>query len=165
MRALALTLALALAACGQQSDEPAPDAGETAMPVEPDGGIGDGAGPPAAAPSPTDTVGIPEMGIPVAVQGNWGLTPADCNSERGDAKGLLRVSPTTLTFYESVGRLSTIKDRSDSSIRADFAFTGEGMEWTRDVSLAASGDTLTRTERGGEEPGSAGPFTYTRCAA
>jgi hypothetical protein len=50
-------------------------------------------------------------------------------------------------------------------MRADYAFTGEGMEWTRDVTLAASngGKTLTRLDRGGEEPG--GPFTYTKCAA
>ena len=37
------------------------------------------------------------------------------------------------------------------------------MTWTRDVELAASGNTLTRTERGGEEPG--GPFTYTKCGS
>ena len=165
MRLIYLALPLALAACGQQADEPAPEASETAIPVEPDGGIGDGAGPPAAAPSPAHTVGIPEMGIPVAVQGSWGLTPADCTSSRGDAKGLLRVSPTTLTFYESVARLGTIKNRSDTSITADFGFAGEGMEWTRTVSLTVSGDTLTRTERGGDEPGTGGPFTYTKCAA
>jgi hypothetical protein len=38
------------------------------------------------------------------------------------------------------------------------------MNWTRNETLAASGDgkTLVRTETGGDEPG--GPFTYTRCS-
>ncbi|MXO74871.1 hypothetical protein GRI40_06510 [Altererythrobacter aerius] len=91
------------------------------------------------------------------------MTPADCTSTRGEAKGLLGISATTLTFYESLGRLGTIKERKENSLRADFAFSGEGMNWTRDVALSVSGDTLTRLDRGGEEPG--GPFTYTRCAS
>ena len=117
---------------------------------------------PVPTPSATDTSGIPEGGVPVALQGNWGLVAADCTSTRGDAKGLLRVSATTLTFYESVGKLGTIKDRSDNSLRADFSFSGEGMTWIRDETLSVSGNKLTRTERGGDEPG--GPFTYKKCA-
>jgi hypothetical protein len=37
------------------------------------------------------------------------------------------------------------------------------MSWTRDVTLSVSEDekTLTRLDRGGDQPG--GPFTYTRC--
>ncbi|ANY21292.1 hypothetical protein A6F68_02803 [Tsuneonella dongtanensis] len=150
-------MAMSIAACQQQPAEESPGSpadNRDAGPV---------ADAPAPSPtvSPTDTAGIPEMGIPTAIQGNWGMVPADCTSTRGDAKGLLRVSATTLTFYESVGRLGSIKERSDTSIRADYAFAGEGMEWTRDVSLSVDGDTLTRTDRGGGEPG--GPFTYTRC--
>lgn len=154
---LLAALPLALAACNQ-SDTASPDAEGTTMPPA----VANA--PATVAPSPADTAGIPEFGIPVALQGNWGMVPADCTSTRGDAKGLLRVSGTTLTFYESVGKLGTIKDRSETSIRADYAFTGEGMEWTRDVALTLSdgGKTLTRLDRGGEEPG--GPFTYTKCA-
>ena len=153
-------LPLALAACERNvdpSDNPAT--------VDAEGTTPPAATPSAPAPAPggNETIGIPEGGIPVALQGRWGMTPADCTSTRGDAKGLLRITPTALQFYESVGRLGTIKNRTDSSIRADFGFTGEGMTWSRDVELSASGDTLTRTERGGEAPG--GPFTYTRCAA
>lgn len=154
---LLAALPLALAACNQ-GETAGPGAEETAPPAAVAGTPA-----PSPAPGPADKVGIPEFGIPVALQGNWGLVPADCTSTRGDAKGLLRVSPTTLTFYESVGRLGPIKDRSDTSIRAEYAFTGEGMEWTRDVALTASdgGETLTRLDRGGDKPG--GPFTYTKC--
>ena len=59
--------------------------------------------------------------------------------------------------------LGEIADRSDTSIRADFAFTGEGMEWSRDIALAAEGeDKLVRTEYG--EDALAEPLTYTKCA-
>ena len=150
-------LPLALAACGEApDDEGAPEASETAMPVEPDGGIGDG-----AAPLPQET---PEEGIPQSLQGRWGLTAADCTSTRGDAKGLLTVSATTLTFYESVGRLGAVENRTRNAIRAEFAFTGEGMTWTRDLALEATdgGETLVRREYG--EDAAPGPFEYTRCA-
>lgn len=91
------------------------------------------------------------------------MVPADCTSTRGDAKGLLTITDNTLRFYESVGKLGTIQSRGDKAIRAEFAFTGEGMNWTRDVELSVAGDKLTRTERGSDQPG--GPFTYTKCAA
>ncbi|MGN3975272.1 hypothetical protein [Tsuneonella sp. SYSU-LHT278] len=163
---LLAALTLPLAACDRQSPETA-DTG-TAIPVEPDGGIGGGAPPPSAAPSPSATPSpdgppdTPERGIPTALQGRWGLVPADCTSTRGDAKGLLRVSATALTFYESVARLGAVEDRSDNSITAAFAFSGEGMTWTRKQQLTARGDTLTRVERAdGQSPAT---YTYTKCA-
>ena len=168
MRLLYFALPLALAACGDRTDEGAQTVGsETAGPAQPDSEAGDRQTTPAeAAPSPeaSDAPGIPEFGIPVTLQGRWGLVPADCTSTRGDAKGLLVVGATTLTFYESVARLGEIEARDDRRIRARFSFTGEGMNWTRNETLAASGDgkTLVRTETGGDEPG--GPFTYTRCS-
>src|SRR5215218_6684586 len=39
--------------------------------------------------------------IPASLHGRWGLTPADCTSTRGDAKGLLVISADGLKFYES----------------------------------------------------------------
>ena len=147
---------LLLAACGQTAEVSAE--GEIAE-------TGASAAPSAAPPapvSPESTSPANEATIPPALQGRWGMVAADCTSTRGDAKGLLTISPTTLKFYESVGRLGNIKERTGNSIRADFAFTGEGMAWTRDVELEVTADTLTRTERGGDEPG--GPFIHTRCA-
>ncbi|WP_120717491.1 hypothetical protein [Tsuneonella amylolytica] len=153
---------LALAACSRAPGEPAPAAEDTAIPVEPDGSIGDGATPlpeTTATPAPAGEVAAT---IPAALHGRWGMVPADCTSTRGDAKGLLTIGPKTLKFYESVGTLALETARGEGMIRGQFEFSGEGMTWTRDVTLSATGDTLTRTERGGEEPG--GPFTYTRCA-
>ena len=118
----------------------------------------------ASSPRPTGP-GIPEFGIPAKLHGQWGLVPGDCTSTRGDAKGLLTVSATSLGFYESRGTLSMIGDRSDTHIRASFAFSGEGMLWNRDeeLDLQDDGKTLIRREYG--EDAAPGPFKYTRCPA
>lgn len=155
---LAAAPAFALAACGAPADDSAADAdtSETPMPVEPDGGIGDGARPPADSEA-GDTASIPN-----ALRGRWGLVEADCTSTRGDAKGLIEVTGDRITFYESRATLGDVTERSDTRIRAEFAFMGEGMEWTRDMMLEARGsDTLVRTEYG--EDAMAEPLTYTKC--
>lgn len=156
-------LALALAACdAAPTDDTAAgsDATETPMPAEPDGGIGDGATPPA------DDTSAPEgdaTTIPTALQGRWGLVPADCTSTRGDAKGLIEVTGDTITFYESRATLGEIAERTDDRIRATFSFTGEGMTWSRDMALEAQdgGEALVRTEYG--EDAMADPLRYTKC--
>ncbi len=160
---LAALPALALAACGAPAEDTAADADatETPMPVEPDGGIGDGATPPADDSAPDDAT----ASIPGALQGRWGLVAADCTSTRGDAKGLIEVTDDTITFYESRATLADVAERSDTRIRAEFAFIGEGMQWTRDIALETrdGGETLVRTEFG--EDAMAEPLTYTKCAA
>ena len=157
MNKLVLASALILGACGQTAETD--DAMET---VEAEGTAAPAIAPEPLAPDSTSPATPAEATIPPSLQGRWGMVAADCTSTRGDAKGLLTISPTTLRFYESVGQLGTIKERTGNSIRAEYAFTGEGMTWTRDVTFSVTGDTLTRLDRGGEEPG--GPFTYTRCA-
>ena len=155
-----LAIAVALVACQQQApSEPAAADTDTAGAAAPPSPTLTETAAPTPTPSPTDEVATT---IPASLQGRWGMVPADCTSTRGDAKGLLTIGPRTLRFYESVGTLARETGRSDSMIRGQFSFTGEGMEWTRDVELSAMGDTLTRLERGGEEPG--GPFTYSRCS-
>ena len=152
-------LPLTLAGC-QQKAAVDPDA-ETTLAAQP---VEEAAPAAAQSPTATSTAGVPESGIPIALQGNWGMVPADCTSTRGDNKGLLRITATTLQFYESLARLGTIKANGKTSVKADFEFSGEGMTWAREETLSASGSTLTRSEKGGDEPGSDGPFTYTKCA-
>ena len=155
----------ALGACSQSAPVPEPAASEAVQAASSSEPIVA-----QTAPSPTNTptsskTGMPEFGIPVAAQGRWGLVPADCTSTRGDAKGLLTVSATTLTFYESRGTLTRIAERSDTRLRATFAFSGEGMTWTRDevLDVQDGGKTLIRREYG--EDAAPGPFKYARCPA
>lgn len=150
--ALALPAALALASCagGSQAEE---DAGEgvIAPAAESD---------PAAVAAAADAAG---SGIPQALQGRWGLVPADCEPGRADAKGLLVVDGDSLEFYESTARLGEVADRTAGRIRATFAFTGEGMEWEREIEFATpdAGATMLRRDFGEEAP--AEPLEYARC--
>ncbi|WP_165912335.1 hypothetical protein [Novosphingobium sp. PhB165] len=120
-------------------------------------------GEPAAAETSTVTEAPLPSEIPESLRGRWGLVNGDCTSTRGDAKGLLTIDATRLTFYESVASLGTVKSAADDAIEAEFAFSGEGQSWKLDVSLASpdGGHTLVRKDTGPD----AAPetLTYTRC--
>ncbi|MGX7894524.1 hypothetical protein [Tsuneonella sp. HG222] len=153
---LAGAAAMTLAACDSSAPEPA--ATETAVVAAE---TGDAASP-TPVPSASETA-LPTT-IPTAFQGRFGLVAADCTSTMGDAKGLLEVSGDKLKFYESVGTLTALTDATVGRIKGDFAFTGEGMEWERQVvmDLRDNGKVLVRREFG--EGASPEAFTYTRCA-
>ena len=106
----------------------------------------------AAAPAAT--------GIPESMQGRWGLVPADCPSTRGDNKGLLTITGDTLQFYESRAKLTKMVGSWPEKLTAEFAFTGEGQNWTKTETLALTGssNTLVRSEDGSA-------LRYTRCPA
>ena len=159
-------LSAAVAALGGCSREPAPP--PTASDESSSGPTATVAATASATPAPSTSPSpdkSPVQTLPIAIQGRWGMVPADCTSTRGDAKGLLIVDPTTLKFYESRGTLGKIAERTETRIRASFAFSGEGMTWTRDevLDVQPGGKTLIRREFG--EDAQPGPLTYARCAA
>ena len=96
--------------------------------------------------------------IPAALHGRWGLTPADCDLERTDAKGLMVVSAGEIRFYESAARPTTGVQSTLDSVAGDFAFTGEGQNWIRYVALQIENGNLVRTEI---KPATS--YTYARC--
>ena len=158
------TLAIMLAACQPAPEDGAAtqdDVAETPMPVEPDGGIGDGATP------------LPELiddgdagSIPAAFRGRWGLTANDCDPAQADiAKGLMAVSADRLEFYESVGTLDNVQSATSTRLVAAFDFTGEGQEWERDMTfeLEDNGAVLVRRESGANAMPD--PLRYERCPA
>ena len=108
---------------------------------------------PASASAPDGVVAIP-----AALHGRWGLTPGDCTSTKGDAKGLLLVTSGELKFYESRAVPAAHVATTDNSIGADFAYTGEGQSWSKFETLQLKKDKLIRTE---SSPMSS--FTYARC--
>jgi hypothetical protein len=119
--------------------------------------------PPAAESSGEMSAISAATSIPATAQGRWGMVAADCTSTRGDAKGLLVIDGKTMKFYESVGRIGAVKERSDTRIRAAFSFSGEGMTWTNDevLDVQDGGKVLIRREYG--EGASPGPLRYMRC--
>jgi hypothetical protein len=111
----------------------------------------------SAAAEPAEEAGPGR--IPAVLQGRWGMTPADCTSTRGDAKGLLLISGDSLKFYESVARPAPDVKTSSDSVSGSFAFTGEGMNWTRYQALELQQGKLVRTE---SDPMTS--YTYARCS-
>jgi hypothetical protein len=162
---IALAIALALGGCAQR-DLVADEAGTTAGLPSLDNVAGamdgtssaDGSAPTNATAATAAAPAAPVAALPAALHGRWGLTPADCTSTKGDTKGLLVVNRDRLRFYESravpAGNIRT----SGDSFSADFAFTGEGQNWTRFETLQFKKDRLVRTE---SSPMAS--FTYVRC--
>jgi hypothetical protein len=120
-----------------------------------------GSPPPADAPTPpapSSGPTTPAASIPAFLHGRWGLTPGDCTSTRGDNKGLLTVSADGLRFYESRAVPAGHVNASPDSFSAEYAFSGEGMEWKKFQTLELQGDKLVRTE---SNPTTS--YTYARC--
>ena len=158
----AAVAALALAGCSPNSD-PVPV--ETGMPASaeplPEAAVAMSS--PVATGSADSLTPEAEKSIPLALRGRWGIVPGDCTSTRGDAKGLITIGATSIQYYESVAKLAKVSERSETAIRASFAFIGEGMEWQRELGLKLQdgGKVLIKREFGSDAP--PGPDKYTRC--
>jgi hypothetical protein len=147
----AMLVVAAMAAC-EKRDPVADEA--NAIPAAP---ATQSAGTIAGGP-PSPAAGDASGPIPAALHGRWGMTPADCISTRGDAKGLLEIGPDALKFYESRAVPGTTIETGDQGISGNFNFTGEGQEWSKYVSLKLQGEVLTRTERN-----PVASYDYARC--
>ena len=149
---------LAVVACG--GNDPVDDqANRTAGLPEIDSTAPSAAGEPHKDTVPAKPLPAAATAIPAALQGRWGLTPADCTSSLGDAKGLLVINGNELRFYESRAVPIDGTAADDNSISGDFAFTGEGQSWTRYEALKVDRQRLTRTE---VKPSAS--FTYAKCS-
>ena len=109
-------------------------------------------------PMPAAAAANPAPELPAAMRGRWGLTPMDCTSTRGDAKGLLVVGPSDLRFYESRAVPTGDVQADTHSAAGTFHFTGEGQSWSKYEALQIQKDLLVRTE---SNPTAS--FTYAKC--
>jgi hypothetical protein len=151
-------LVLAVAACG--SRDPVDDhARNTAGLPDVTRAGSSASGEPHADTQPAKPLPQPTIHIPVALQGRWGLTPADCTTSLGDAKGLLVINGDELRFYESRAVPADGVHTDADSISGNFAFSGEGQSWTRYEALKVDKQRLTRTET---NPSAS--FTYAKCS-
>jgi len=157
-RLLLCFLALAMSSCSKR-DPVADDANAaTSLPLVNHAGPDPHGAPPEKGAAPARSLPAPAATIPAALVGRWGLTPADCTSTRGDAKGLLLITPTEIRFYESRAVPGANTNVSADSIRGDFTFTGEGQTWTKFEALQLNRQELVRTE---SNPTAS--FTYAKC--
>ena len=161
---LPAVLAITLTACGGPDPVANSAANTTALPANigepapaipaPDGSPPDNA---TAAAAPLTSDG--SIQIPAFLHGRWGLSPADCTSTRGDAKGLLVIDAGQLRFYESRAIPVGNTNSSDHSFSADYRFTGEGRTWQRFETLQLQDKRLVRTT---SRPMAS--YTYAKCS-
>ena len=155
---LALFLMMTIVACSKR-DPVLKEANNTAgLPAINDAVPDPTGAPPDKGAAPATGPSAPVASIPAALHGRWGLTPMDCTSTTGDAKGLLVVGPSEVRFYESRAVPRRDAQTGTDSISGDFSFTGEGETWTKFEALALKGRELVRTE---SNPMAS--FTYARC--
>lgn len=115
MRGFAIAaLAVSLAACEAQNPQVA-DPSETSIPVEPDAGIGDGAGP----------IEVVEAAIPERFHGVWDYIEGTCARE-SDLR--IDISSREIVFYEAVGTVSDAQEVAGGTLVV-LAMEGEGETW------------------------------------
>ena len=153
-----MTVVLLLAAC-ERKDPVADDANGASLPAPVDHTVPNATGaPPTAEQAKQPAVPAKAIVLPAALQGRWGMTPADCSSTRGDAKGLLTISGGELRFYESRAVPGADVQVEPNSVAGTFNFTGEGQSWSKFQSLLTDGHKLARTET---NPSAS--FSYVKC--
>ena len=159
--ALPALLALALAACQQPAgdgniavDNGTDLATSTDDNTAPSLNEADDAGSEQPSPPGTQEAGI----IPDQYRGRWGINAADCDQSRSDTKGAITIGERSMIFYESRATLKERRPAIATSFSGLFAFTGEGQEWQKVVTLTRTGDTLRRADDEGN-------YTYRRCPA
>ena len=164
---ISMSLAVALAASGCDNRDPVANGASNTVGLPSIDNVAgakdgrasaDGSAPTNIATTPTAAQPVSAAAIPAALHGRWGLTPGDCTSTRGDAKGLLVIGRDGLTFYESRAVPARNFRTTSDSFGADFAFTGEGQSWSKFETLQVTAGKLVRTE---SSPMAS--FTYARC--
>jgi hypothetical protein len=143
---LSLGLIAAIAACGKPDPVANGANAITSVPSTTTNAPAPAGGPPEIASSTTESTPSAKPLIPTALQGRWGLTPGDCTSALGDAKGLLVINSRELRFYESRAVPSPGVTVDRDSMTGNFAFTGEGERWTRFENFELRNHALVRTE-------------------
>ena len=155
---ISCALVLAVAACG--SNGPVDDKAKDTAGL-PDASITapSAAGEPHGKTVPGDGPLIPAVKIPAAFQGRWGLTPGDCMTSLGDAKGMLVINEGELRFHESRAVPAADVEGDGNSISGNFGFSGEGRSWMKYEALKLEKGVLTRTET---KPTAS--FSYAKCS-
>ncbi|HEY6048748.1 MAG TPA: hypothetical protein VIV07_06855 [Sphingomicrobium sp.] len=156
---ITFVLLIAVAACGKR-DPVASDANKvTDLPGSPRPAPSPAGEPPAnQATAPATQAETPRSAIPAALQGRWGLAPADCTGALAAAKGLLVISGDELRFYESRAVPADGVQTDSQSISGNFNFSGEGQSWSKFETLELQKGKLVRTE---SNPTAS--FTYAKC--
>jgi hypothetical protein len=121
MRLFILACALALAACGGESQQ------EVDVPLQTEA--------PAVSPSQTSETPSPAdpalRSIPVEFLGVWDARTGTCDPA-SDLR--LDIGEDSITFYESVGTVESVRDDGGTTM-VTLAMEGEGERWAQTIGL------------------------------
>lgn len=156
---IAALLAFGAAACSNNADDSniivddsvnaaeAADADVEVLPPSEGNGGAPSADNASASPLTPPPPATPANAIPATYHGRWGMNANDCDPGRSDDKGLVTISDTTMTFYESRAALLEQRPAIARSFSGNFRFTGEGQTWESIETLTRTGDSLTRANK------------------
>ena len=136
---------LALAACGQAEEpsvetEKSEDApGDAASPSDQDR--------PLADPAPDGVTARARLtAIPTEFRGVWDYAQGSCQPE-SDLR--MEIEGGMITFYESMGRVTSVEREGTDEVLVALAMEGEGESWDSTLRLTLDGgDGLTATPVG-----------------
>lgn len=150
-------IAATLVSCGEAPEVSEPETqAEAPMPVEPDGGIGDGAGPPDITPMDGD----PGL-IPAQFHGVWDYVEGTCALE-SDMR--MEISGNEILFYESIGLVTDVEREGDDAV-VTLAMEGEGETWVQRtrLSISGEGDQARLSTSDGDAPKTTDDYPTKRC--
>ncbi len=154
---------LILSACGgdpiseDAPNPPPPVPAETMIPVEPDGGIGDGAGPP---PLPSEEAIAADL-IPAEFHGVWDYEGGTCDPA-SDLR--MEISGAEILFYEAIGRVNAVT-AGGGAINVTLDMEGEGETWEQKTRLLLSDDGERLETSDGDAPRTTDEYPSKRCPA
>lgn len=157
---MTLAVILAVAACGKRDPvaSGANDVTGLPAPAKPAAPSPVGGPPSNQAAAQASSSPSSRTPVPAALQGRWGLTPADCTAPLGEAKGLLVVNADELRFYESRAVPVAGVQTDNHSISGNFNFAGQGRTWAKSETFELQNNKLVRTETN-----PTASFTYAKC--
>jgi hypothetical protein len=126
-----LIAAVCLAACSPQSDKTdsaSASVSETAS---------------VAAPSSAPAAPVAAT-LPAGFVGKWDAPPKPCSTSYR-AEMQLDITPTDLSYFESGGKVKSVKVNSPTDVVADLAMSGEGETWDKSIHMVLTDDGKTLT--------------------
>lgn len=119
--------------------------------------------PAVVAMPPNEAASAADQTNPAAIRGRWAIDAADCAKRPGTDLTVLTIDAAKLRFHESDGELAKVRDVGLRWIVADYSFSGEGMEWDRQMRLEVSDDGKALVRHDMDEGAAAPPMRYMRC--
>ena len=102
-----------------------------------------------AAPSSAAPEAPVAATLPAAFVGKWDAPPKPCSTSYR-AEMQLDITPTGLSYFESGGRVKSVKVNSPTDVVAGLAMSGEGEAWEKSIHMVLTDDGKTLTIDAGE---------------